>query len=233
METPDDLRIGELYGFRQFQHREGKLRGVVKSNTAFQVGQNTAICLHDPRAWRHKAPALGCSCGIYAFYGDDEDIYAGDPATVGGIVAAWGTVIEGTLGFRAEHAELVALVQPPSAKQRAYREAEAAGAWAAGPFSFAVRTAVALSALFAVLAILALSHLAPAVGKDLYLPIGVLVGAAVWPLAKACETWLHQAAMGPVPIDRVAARYGVPVFETRAEAEAAFPLSRRPQASTH
>ncbi|MGZ4131869.1 MAG: hypothetical protein ACXVWF_02380 [Actinomycetota bacterium] len=56
---------------------------------------------------RHRAPALGCSCGVYA--GRSLETFprprpAWPPATVVGTVALWGSVVEHERGWRAEHA---------------------------------------------------------------------------------------------------------------------------------
>ncbi|MGH9000692.1 MAG: hypothetical protein ACRDY7_15035 [Acidimicrobiia bacterium] len=63
------------------------------------------------RRFRHRAPKVGHSCGIYAMKQPD-DLFAwaldntppgGRPVVVGE-VWCWGTVVEGTLGYRAQFA---------------------------------------------------------------------------------------------------------------------------------
>jgi hypothetical protein len=79
-----------------------------------------ALCLRDTGNWmflpppqikeEHTAPDERCQCGIYAVASDVDALNVlPDGAAVMGIVEAWGTVIEGTKGFRAEYARPIAL----------------------------------------------------------------------------------------------------------------------------
>jgi hypothetical protein len=71
----------------------------------------------------HRAPAEGCTCGIYALkspgdivrlmkrYGFDAYYFSPfEPAPASGVVELSGKVIEHSLGYRAERARIVALV---------------------------------------------------------------------------------------------------------------------------
>jgi hypothetical protein len=61
-----------------------------------------------PIGFDHPAPSEGCTCGIYAWYEpDDTGILT---ARVFGVVQASGVVLMGDRGFRAQHAEIVAVV---------------------------------------------------------------------------------------------------------------------------
>jgi hypothetical protein len=61
-----------------------------------------------PIGFDHPAPSAGCTCGIYAWYEpDDTGILT---ARVFGVVQASGVVLMGDRGFRAQHAEIVAVV---------------------------------------------------------------------------------------------------------------------------
>lgn len=61
-----------------------------------------------PIGFDHPAPSAGCTCGIYAWYEpDDTGILT---ARVFGVVQAAGVVLMGDRGFRAQHAEIVAVV---------------------------------------------------------------------------------------------------------------------------
>lgn len=81
---------------------------------------------------RHEAPAPGCMCGLYAMHDQPAGWEAGDlkggpipsgpmsamtfadmAVTVGAIVTAWGHLEVHRNGFRAEWAEIVALVHDP------------------------------------------------------------------------------------------------------------------------
>ena len=73
----------------------------------------------------HRVPDPGCTCGFYAY--TDQDSLAknsyDDGNSVFGLVKAHGLVTQGTKGFRAEKAEIVALtmpmnVVPPSLRQK-------------------------------------------------------------------------------------------------------------------
>ena len=51
--------------------------------------------------WRfHRAPSLGCTCGVHATREIDLLRRARSPAVVG-TVALWGTIVEHALGYRA------------------------------------------------------------------------------------------------------------------------------------
>lgn len=67
-------------------------------------GCSCEVCSSVPRV--HEAPFPQCSCGIYARYVNAAHGYSG----VQGIIKATGNVIIGTAGFRAEVAQIEALV---------------------------------------------------------------------------------------------------------------------------
>lgn len=60
----------------------------------------------------HAAPYPACSCGIYARYVDPNHGYAG----IQGIIKATGNIVIGEVGFRAELAQIEALVVDPIAR---------------------------------------------------------------------------------------------------------------------
>lgn len=55
----------------------------------------------------HRAPARGCTCGIYAWYASDDSAML--PGHAFGVIDATGAVLMGDRGFRAEHARVVAV----------------------------------------------------------------------------------------------------------------------------
>jgi len=71
-----------------------------------------ACCLADevvPGApARHAAPARGCRCGIYGWYRPRDRRLVWAP--VFGVIAATGTTLMGTHGFRAQEAAILAVV---------------------------------------------------------------------------------------------------------------------------
>lgn len=62
----------------------------------------------EPAMQEHKAPHQECACGIYAYH--DPDGLVSGAGVVLGAIAAWGDLQVHHGGFRAEHAQIVALV---------------------------------------------------------------------------------------------------------------------------
>ena len=58
----------------------------------------------------HEAPSRECSCGLSAYYELPEEPDLPAPDAVWGVITAWGRVIEHELGFRAQYARTVALL---------------------------------------------------------------------------------------------------------------------------
>lgn len=63
----------------------------------------------------HAPPALGCGCGIYAYYNRKMCVEYGDELASGttgvrGLISSWGRLILSEYGFKAEYAKLVALI---------------------------------------------------------------------------------------------------------------------------
>ena len=101
---------GVLRGYRQWQVQPD---GLYACNfpVRWEAGVNTAI--HQGRRRLHKveAPVKGCSCGFYALHG--TDLYRGHgPRYVSGSIKAYGHVILGTTGFRAQYVEIESLWIP-------------------------------------------------------------------------------------------------------------------------
>jgi hypothetical protein len=70
---------------------------------AWEPGPNVAWCpLHG-----HAAPDLACTCGLHAYAAPPEQVHG----FVLGAIAAWGAVCLHPSGFRAEHAQVTALVE--------------------------------------------------------------------------------------------------------------------------
>lgn len=90
-----------------------------------QVTYATTSPLHSRK--KGKAPAEdvhtcagledeGCGKGLYGYWGEQENEYCTE-GTLEGIIQAYGKVIMGTRGFRAEKAHVVALTVPPPSKK--------------------------------------------------------------------------------------------------------------------
>jgi hypothetical protein len=113
--------ITAVIGFRQWRLVGTELWSL-RAGDRWRRGVHTAHCLnHD-----HAAPANGCTCGIYAWYGPaPRGASAMTPDLVGGAVALWGQIELHAHGMRAQHAMVVALALPFSrgAKHRLIAEA--------------------------------------------------------------------------------------------------------------
>ncbi|MGO9957927.1 MAG: hypothetical protein ACLP50_18485 [Solirubrobacteraceae bacterium] len=107
--TAPDL-ITAVIGFRQWRLRGSELWSL-RATDRWQHGVMTAVCSHG----RHpgSAPANGCTCGIYAWYGPPpRGASAATPDLVAGAVALWGQIELHAHGMRAQHAMVVALARP-------------------------------------------------------------------------------------------------------------------------
>ena len=115
--TPAAAVDGFVVGYRVWRLRvDGALVSAGAGATTWRRGVNTAAC---PRR-RHHAPHGRCSCGLYAMHDPPP---AASPGIVG-VVRAHGDLQAQRDGFRAEHAEVVALVKRrPRARVRERRAA--------------------------------------------------------------------------------------------------------------
>jgi hypothetical protein len=105
--TAPDL-ITAVIGFRQWRVVGTDLWSV-RAEDRWRRGVHTAQCLSHP----HRAPANGCTCGIYAWYGPTpRGASALTRDLVGGAVALWGQIELHAHGMRAQHAMVVALALP-------------------------------------------------------------------------------------------------------------------------
>ena len=100
--APDVME--HVVGYRVWRlRRDGRLVSAGLGATIWQPGVNVAACDESG----HTAPAGDCVCGLYAFHGAPP---APSPGTVGAI-RAHGQLESHATGFRAQYAEVVALVQ--------------------------------------------------------------------------------------------------------------------------
>jgi hypothetical protein len=88
--------------YAQYRHT-GNLRAILT-----RFGHDGKF-VHPPEAYTHRAPGKTCQCGIYAAYNFDIVASYADTVRVFGLVTAWGLVIPGSNGFRAEYAKPVVL----------------------------------------------------------------------------------------------------------------------------
>ncbi len=135
-----DLHLGSVTGFRSWQvDFEGKLKGVSHSDL-WLPGENRSKChgqlpkslvgARQPdesfsdfytrvdyygkeKAWRGSHGIEDCTHGYYGFFEKDTYNAYGSAVTLNGIVEAYGEVVIGTKGFRADKARIVALSIEP------------------------------------------------------------------------------------------------------------------------
>lgn len=110
MSAPD--LIEAVIGYRQWRSPGNTLRGLIEP-TPWPPGETmTAACRY---AWRKvdhddvEAPRSDCSCGLYAWH--DRPLQAVGDANrmVLGAIKAWGRIEVHHGGFRAQHAQIIAL----------------------------------------------------------------------------------------------------------------------------
>jgi hypothetical protein len=102
--------VTAVIGFRQWRLRGSELWSF-RATDRWQRGVQTAHC--DKRTHDGPAPANGCTCGIYAWYGPTpRGASATTPDLVAGAVALWGQIELHAHGMRAQYAIVVALALP-------------------------------------------------------------------------------------------------------------------------
>lgn len=109
-----ELVPGVLRGYRSWYLRLGDLGGYLEAinfPVAWEPSRNTAHCVNGIQLVRHDAPHARCTCGFYARH--TPEFWTGSstyqPPFVLGSIRAYGKVILGTGGFRAQYAEIEAL----------------------------------------------------------------------------------------------------------------------------
>lgn len=172
----------------------------------------------------HAVASKDCACGFYAY--TDTDLGYSRPGRVVGIIRGTGVATVGTRGFRAERAEIVALVDPPrSARSLWNRLGEKVSDLI--PFViplFGVSLVAVTTLAFAVsLAFLAL----------MVLPAAALVGlVAAYQYDFSDRAPLHDRHLDADLRALVARNYpDVPRYRSLAAAMKDFPLSTPPEPS--
>lgn len=127
-EDEEAVYPGTLLGYRYWRTDNRVLRSVIW-DVPWDRPTVTAVCrdeygllLDDEQAPLHSAPWQECCCGFYGWYTSEEALSnhvsnwgLGDPehrsdALIFGTIAASGKVIPGTIGFRAEKAQILGVV---------------------------------------------------------------------------------------------------------------------------
>lgn len=108
-----------VIGFRTWKYGgRGQLKSVVQDFSWEK--RNEAKCMRPFHLHRAPAPAEGCGCGLYAFhdlvnastYGAEALPRCGEPQDIVGIVRGWGNLRVHKDGWRAQHAEILAIIEP-------------------------------------------------------------------------------------------------------------------------
>ena len=110
---------GALRGYRAWRYDQGLLQACNFDGFPWLPGRNEAVCARTPmnrlcdnpdcpscRRCPGPTPVAECSCGFYAKHRPDNFDSRG---YVIGVIKAYGKVILGTEGFRAQYAEIEAL----------------------------------------------------------------------------------------------------------------------------
>jgi hypothetical protein len=111
---PTELGNLELYG--ELSRYQWNLQGV-----------NEASCSYSSSPWvsgKHEAPGEGCDCGFWAFHSPDDlslkfarqhpwyYLPSHGYMLVTGVIAAWGSSWANEFSFRAQYAQVMALLRP-------------------------------------------------------------------------------------------------------------------------
>lgn len=85
-------------------------------NAVTAIQQATQTSDDDPDANKHRVGNVDCTCGFYAYFDTNDNPYHKSGEQVMGIVEAHGTVSVGSRGFRAQKAQLQALIIPSAVR---------------------------------------------------------------------------------------------------------------------
>lgn len=105
-----------VLGFRAFEvGADLRLHSLTRHGTVWRPGVVTAYCRRTRlTGWAtHAAPGRTCTCGLYAYTQLDPRLKDGDWCIAA--VAAWGSLEVHSIGFRAQHACVVAVAAAPPA----------------------------------------------------------------------------------------------------------------------
>lgn len=111
-----DFAVGSMLVMRQWtQDKQGRLHSP-HQNFLWKPGESVAECHFSFSNEGAKHPRQGCGCGFYAYY---QDTFRPHHGTVTGIIEAYGHVVIGELGVRAQKARIVAVVEPRMPRKNA------------------------------------------------------------------------------------------------------------------
>lgn len=174
---------------------------------------------------QHRAGEMPCSCGYYAYFDRGHNPHH-NGAQVEGIVQGHGVTTVGSRGFRAERAEIVALIKPGRVR-RGDRPLDglAARCYGAGPAVAGVGFAAAFVGF--IFGVAGTTQWGPLATPAFLLPI---IGALMIYLGfRSIDVHFDGEITPRLPFDLVQANYpDVPVFRSRRAAMRAFPLTPPP-----
>lgn len=198
--------VGDVYGMRYFWVGLRHLKPVSPlSPFRFKPGMNEAHCRRD-----HRPGDVDCTCGIHAYYDDSPeriDSPYDERWTAKGIIAASGQITSADFGFRAERAQIVALVEDGSEDRKTRRDC-----WIGCLSLVAYSTGLLWAGI-------------ESEGDPLLFfkePNTHYLLGFIAPLL-----WLLSVPMLHLR-KKVMASYGVPIFASTEEATTRFPLSHHP-----
>lgn len=126
-----DIVATSLIGYRSFgpQPVTTMLHGLTKTEYIWQPGANEAVCLRSARTnalqleaemkvlhQKEAIPVADCACGFWAYWDINSNALGNSPSRLKGAIIAWGKMIVGPLGFRAQYAKILALSLPEQSK---------------------------------------------------------------------------------------------------------------------
>lgn len=131
--TPD--LVEEIFAYRLFGLDSCGRLSALRFPQYWKPGENIATCMVESSISTDQStssyynctvptPNLDCTCGFYAFYDSSaEDIHNNstdwpDQMLVRGVIAAYGKVLVGTKGIRAEKARIVAVAPDGASRLR-------------------------------------------------------------------------------------------------------------------
>lgn len=124
------LILSSIKGTRSFRVNNGKLTSVVREDFVYKPGINIATCelnefhelmnnhyrlakvseeYHYPT---HRVGSKNCTCGFYAYHDPRWDGTFHIIGNIKGVIECSGLVTQGSKGFRAERAKVIALQDP-------------------------------------------------------------------------------------------------------------------------
>ncbi len=101
-------QVGQIRALRTFRIGPDGALYPLFSKEPWEDGVNTARCLRKDRP-PHPGPDPHCTCGFYAYGGEQWVGEHPQSRHVLAVVACWGRIIAGTRGLRAEHCRIEAL----------------------------------------------------------------------------------------------------------------------------